>query len=110
MTSSRGRVTLSLAQRAVVVAAYGMALWVLWRWIEVEGWRQIGADDLTTNYGPSGVVLNGAIELRTNVGLRLVVQLLIILVWLIPSLWLLRPRAEKQRVEVDPPPVGNDGD
>ena len=90
--------------------AYGMALWVLWGWIEVEGWRQIGADDLTTDYGPSGVVLNGAVELRTNVGLRLVVQLLFILVWLIPSLWLLRPRAEQERVEVDAPPFVNDGD
>lgn len=109
MDSSRRRATLSLAQRAVVVAAYGMALWVLWRWIEVEGWRQIGADDLTTDYGPSGVVLNGAIELRTNVGLRLLVQLLIILIWLIPSLWLMRPRAEQERV-VDAPPVTADSD
>lgn len=79
------------AQRVVLVVAYGLALWMLWQWIEVEGWEQLLGDGGSMNYTlGSGVVLNGAIEMRTNVGLRLWVQLGMVLVWLIPSLWVLR--------------------
>ena len=93
MSPLRRLTTLNTAQRILLVAAYGIALWVVWGWIEVEGWRQIGADSLTTSWAPStGVVLDGANELRTNVGLRLWVQLGLIAVWIAPSLWLLRDR------------------
>lgn len=94
--SEAPRITLDLAQRLVIVVAYGVAIWVLWGWIEVEGWRQLGADSLSTTYGPeTGVVLDGGRELRTNVGLRLIVQLGLVALWTVPSLWLLRRRTQQ---------------
>jgi hypothetical protein len=80
------------AQRVVIVVAYGLSLWALWHWIEVEGWEQVigdGGGSLNFTLG-AGVVLNGATEMRTNVGLRLWVQLGLVLAWMLPSLWLLR--------------------
>lgn len=99
--SEAPRFAFDLAQRLVIVVAYGVAILVLWGWIEVEGWRQLGADSLSTTYGSeTGVVLNGGRELRTNVGLRLIAQLALVAIWTLPSLWLLRrrtPQAARRR-------------
>lgn len=89
--ATRRRRSPNQAQRVLIVVADGLALWMLWQWIEVEGWPQIGADSLGVGYTlGAGVVLNGAVEMRTNVGLRLLVQLSIVLSRMLPSLWLLR--------------------
>lgn len=89
--STRLRWSPNIAQRVVIVVSYGLVLWVLWQWIEVEGWEQVIGDGGSLNFTlGAGVVLNGATEMRTNVGLRLWVQLGLVLAWMLPSLWLLR--------------------
>ena len=80
-------------QRVVLVVAMGLGLFVLWNWVQAGGWRR-DHDGGWFNYAPNnGVVFQGSHP--TNATLRLVVQVTFILVWAIPSIWILRARAQQ---------------
>lgn len=87
----------NLAQRLVLVTAYGLVLAVAWQWIDAEAWRQFDGGGGWISEAPNRGVLiaEGDPELRQNDALRRAVQLLVIALWVIPSMWLLRtPRDE----------------
>jgi hypothetical protein len=72
------------AQRVAVVVAWGAALIVGWNCLETSPWNDYGWVNVAPN---SGVVFNSSP--LGNVWLRLAVQLLLVVVWLVPSVWLL---------------------
>ncbi len=75
------------SQRIAVVAAWGAALIVVSNCLERSPWNDYG----WVNFAPnSGVVFSSAP--LSNVWLRLVLQLLLVVVWIVPSLWLLSDR------------------
>jgi len=77
------------AQRVVIVVAWGVLLLYVWEWIQMSPWSNGG----WYNYAPnSGVMFNGS-ALQTNPGLRMFGQLVVVLVWLVPRLWLLSDRS-----------------
>ncbi len=78
------------AQRAAVVVAWGAALAVVWNCLERSPWNDYGWVNVAPN---SGAVFGGG-PLH-NVWLRLAMQLLLVVLWLGPSLWLLaEPNAD----------------
>jgi hypothetical protein len=84
--------TWSTAQRAVVAVGWAGVLYGVWGWFVRDGWNYtFGPNDGWFNYAPnSGVVFSGELPslLVTNPTLRLVVQLVFILLWMLPSFWL----------------------
>jgi hypothetical protein len=84
--------TWSTAQRSVVAVGWAGVLYGVWGWFVRDGWNYtFGPNDGWFNYAPnSGVVFSGELPslLVTNPTLRLVVQLVFILLWMLPSFWL----------------------
>ena len=75
------------SQRVVVVAAWGAALIVVWNCLERSPWNDYGWVNFAPNSG--SVFVSGPLN---NIWLRLAVQLLLVVVWIVPSLWLLSDR------------------
>ena len=73
------------SQRVAIVAAWGAALVVVWNCLERSPWNDYGWVNFAPNSG--AVFASGPLN---DVWLRLAVQLLLVVVWLAPALWLLR--------------------
>ena len=77
-------------QRVAAVVAWGAALLVVWEALDRSAWNDYG----WVNYAPnSGVVFNAAP--LSKLWVRVPLQLLLVVVWLAPSLWLLGDRSQE---------------
>lgn len=87
--SSR-RLDLNVHQRVVLVVAYGLVVYLAWRWLDLRSARLDG-DGGWFNYAPnSGVVFVPGSALQRNETLRVIVQACFVALWAVPSLYLLR--------------------
>lgn len=79
-------------QRIVLLVAWGASLVVGWNRLERSSWNDYGMFNSAPN---SGEVFSSAP--LADVWLRLAVQLLLVVMWLIPGLWLLSDRRRTDR-------------
>lgn len=100
--------TWSTAQRAVVAVGWAGVVSAVWGWVSSDGWTYtFGNDDGWYNYAPnSGAVFSpgGTSALIFNPTLRLALQLVVVMVWFLPSFWLFSVAsiAGEEGVEADP--------
>lgn len=92
------------AQQVVAVIALGVALSLGWLALDMA---TVGGPGGWVNYSPNaGIIYSSSPSaLQTNAGLRLIVQLIFVAVWVLGSLWLLRDRDaldERRRARTAP--------
>lgn len=87
---------LTTAQRVVVVVAWAGVLWALSTWVFRDGLQYtFGDNEGWYNYAPnSGVVFSGSGPpwWMTNPTARMLADLLVVVLWAVPSFWLLGVR------------------
>lgn len=84
---------MNMHQRVVLVVAYGILVYLAWRWLDFRGADVIEGGGWFSYAPNSGVVFAPGSALQRNETLRFVVQAGFVGLWAVPSLHLLRTPA-----------------
>lgn len=91
----------NVAQRTIAVVGYGLALLVLWQWLDLTIWGDRGWFAYAPN---SGVAFSPADGVRVSPDYRPLAQLGFVTLWFLPSIRFMRstPSTHAAPTEQDP--------